>query len=89
MHIHNESGGEASMKALALVIGIVLLAIGVSGFIPQLNTGGLLFGVMPMDQLRSILFIVTGVLGILIGVTRRRSPYVASGGDGHDLRDWT
>lgn len=76
------------MKALALVIGIVLLAIGVSGFVPQLNHDGLLFGVMPMDPLRSILFIVTGALGILIGVTRRRDTYSAPTGHGPDLRDW-
>lgn len=76
------------MKALALVIGVVLLAIGVSGFVPQLNHDGMLFGVMPMDQLRSILFIVTGAMGILVGATRRRETYVArTGGEGRDLRD--
>ena len=75
------------MKTLALVIGVVLLAIGISGFVPQLNHDGMLFGVMPMDQLRSILFIVTGVFGILIGVTRRRAPLVTNGTAG-DMRDW-
>ncbi len=76
------------MKALALVIGVVLLAVGVAGFVPQLNPDGMLFGVMPMDQLRSILFIVTGAMGILIGVTRRRETYVArTGGDGRVMRD--
>ena len=76
------------MKALALVIGIVLLAIGISGFVPQLNHDGMLFGVMPMDQLRSILFIVTGAVGILIGVTHRRAVYVRPTGDNRDLRNW-
>jgi hypothetical protein len=76
------------MKALALVIGIVLLAIGISGFIPQLNPDGMLFGVMPMDQLRSILFIVTGAIGVLIGVTHRSRTYVTTAGDGRDLREW-
>ena len=76
------------MKALALVIGIVLLAIGISGFIPQLNHDGMLFGVMPMDAMRCILFIVTGAVGVLIGVSRRREAYVTTRGDGRDLRDW-
>ena len=76
------------MKVLALIIGIVLLAIGVSGFVPQLTQDGLLFGVMPMDQLRSILFIVTGVFGILIGISRRRTPLIASNGTAGDMRDW-
>jgi hypothetical protein len=76
------------MKVLALIIGIVLLAIGVAGFVPQLTHDGLLFGVMPMDQLRSILFIVTGVFGVLIGLSRRREPLAASHGVSNDMRDW-
>ena len=61
------------MKTVALVIGIVLLLAGIAGFIPQLTPGGLLFGVMPMDTLRSVLFLVTGVAGIMIGVMHRRA----------------
>ena len=61
------------MKTVALVIGIVLLLAGIAGFIPQLTPGGMLFGVMPMDMLRSVLFLVTGVAGIMIGVTHRRA----------------
>jgi hypothetical protein len=77
------------MKLLALVIGIALLAIGVSGFIPQLNQDGMLFGAMPMDQFRSILFIVTGAFGVMIGMSgRRRQPLVTSTGSTSDMRDW-
>ena len=76
------------MKMLALLIGIVLLAIGVAGFIPQLSPDGRVFGIMPMDQLRSVLFIVTGAFGIMIGLMRRRDTLVTSNGDGNDLRDW-
>jgi uncharacterized protein DUF4383 len=61
------------MKTVALVIGIVLLLAGIAGFIPQLTPGGLLFGVMPMDTLRSVLFLLTGVVGIMIGATHRRA----------------
>jgi uncharacterized protein DUF4383 len=61
------------MKTVALVIGIVLVLAGIAGFIPQLTPGGLLFGVMPMDTLRSVLFLVTGVAGIMIGVMHRRA----------------
>jgi uncharacterized membrane protein len=75
------------MKVLALIIGIALLAIGVAGFVPQLTQDGLLFGVMPMDQLRSILFIVTGVFGILVGIRRSRAPLLTANGTG-DMRDW-
>ena len=74
------------MKTPALIIGIALLAIGVAGFVPQLNDGGMLFGVMPMDTLRSILFAVTGAVGIMIGLSRRRE-LGAPRTNGHDLRD--
>ena len=61
------------MRTLALLIGIALLAIGVAGFVPGLNPDGLLFGVMPMDVMRSALFAITGAVGIMIGLSRRRS----------------
>jgi hypothetical protein len=75
------------MKAVALFIGIVLLAIGIAGFIPALTPGGVLFGVLPLDTLRSALFAITGVVGILIGLnTRRELPPTTS--SGKDLRPW-
>jgi len=60
------------MKTVALLIGIALLLVGIAGFIPQLTPGGMLFGAIPMDTLRSVLFLVTGVAGIMIGLTHRR-----------------
>lgn len=77
------------MKAVALVLGIVLLALGVAGFIPGLNPDGLLFGVMPMNTIMSILFAITGAAGIAIGLSSRRTmvPPSSSGGDG-DMRPW-
>jgi uncharacterized membrane protein YuzA (DUF378 family) len=77
------------MKVVALVVGVALLAVGLAGFIPQLNPDGLLFGVMPMDTVRSALFIITGLAGIAIGASsRRRIVPPASSGTGQDLRPW-
>ena len=75
------------MKALALVIGFILLAIGIAGFVPALNPDGVLFGVLPMDPLRSALFAITGAVGVMIGLRRTRSLHVDHG-DGNDLRPW-
>jgi len=77
------------MKAVALVLGIVLLALGVAGFIPGLNPDGLLFGVMPMNTLMSALFAASGLAGIAIGLSGRRplAPPVRGGGD-NDMRPW-
>ena len=73
------------MRTLALLIGIALLAIGVAGFVPGLNPDGLLFGVMPMDMMRSALFAITGAFGIMIGLSRRRR-LPPSAGDSGDMR---
>jgi hypothetical protein len=77
------------MKAVALLAGIVLLALGVAGFIPQLNPDGQLFGVLPMDPIMSGLFVITGLAGIAIGMSARRhlAP-PSSAGSTNDLRPW-
>jgi len=77
------------MKVVALVVGIALLALGLAGFIPQLNPDGLLFGVMPMDTIRSVLFVITGLAGVAIGMSSRRHMVPpASSSSGQDLRPW-
>jgi hypothetical protein len=75
------------MKTAALLIGIALLAIGIAGFVPGLAADGVLFGVLPMDTLRSALFVITGAVGILMGLSSRRElPPTTS--TGNDLRFW-
>lgn len=75
------------MKIVALLIGLALLAIGIAGFVPGLVADGVLFGVLPMDTLRSALFVITGAVGIMIGLASRRDlPPTTS--TGNDLRFW-
>ena len=77
------------MKALTLIIGVILLAIGIAGFVPALNADGVLFGVLPMDFMRSALFAVTGAVGVMIGLSHRRSlTPPANPAAGTDLRNW-
>ena len=75
------------MKTVALILGIVLLLAGVACFIPGVSENGMLFGTFPMSTPLAIAFIVTGAVGVMIGVTRRRtlSPPRADGT--RDLRD--
>ena len=75
------------MRTLALLIGIVLLAVGVAGFVPALSPDGMLFGVMPMDMMRSALFAITGAVGIMIGLSRRRDMTTGTLAD-DDMRHW-
>ena len=48
---------------------------------------GALLGLMPMDTIRSALFIVTGLAGIAIGMANRRSLPPPPSGNG-DMRFW-
>ena len=76
------------MKAVSILIGVVLLALGLAGFIPDLNPDGQLFGVLPMNTVMSILFVVTGLAGIAIGMSSRRTLTPASNASSDDMRNW-
>ena len=75
------------MRTIALLIGIALLAIGIAGFVPGLTTDGMLFGVMPMDFMRSAIFAVTGAVGIMIGLGRHREIAGSAPDSANDLRN--
>jgi len=66
------------MKALTLIIGVVLLAVGVAGFL----------GMLPLDFMRSALFAVTGAVGVMIGLSHRRPLTPTTTAGENDLRPW-
>ena len=76
------------MKVVALLLGFALLALGIAGFVPDLNPDGRLFGVLPMDMIMSVLFVISGLAGIAIGMSSRRhlTPTVTTNSD--DMRPW-
>ena len=75
------------MKTAALAIGVVLIALGVACFIPGLATDGVLFGMFPVSSGLAIAFIVTGAVGVMMGLSRTRGlPPVST--DGRDLRNF-
>lgn len=74
------------MKMVALIIGFVLLALGVACFVPGLATDGVLFGMFPVSMPLAIAFVVTGAVGIMIGMSRKRNLHPTRG-TGSDLRD--
>ena len=76
------------MKAIATLIGVVLLALGLAGFVPDLNPDGLLFGVLPMTMVLSVLFIITGIAGIAIGMSSRRHLAPPPSTGDNDMRPW-
>ena len=75
------------MKTVALLLGIVLLLAGIACFIPGVSDNGMLFGTFRMSTPLAIAFIVTGVVGVMIGVSRRRELAPPRVEGGRDLRD--
>ena len=76
------------MKAIATLIGVVLLALGLAGFVPDLNPDGQLFGVLPMSTVMSVLFVLTGIAGIAIGMSSRRHLTPPPTSSENDMRPW-
>ncbi|HSW48383.1 MAG TPA: DUF4383 domain-containing protein [Candidatus Saccharimonadales bacterium] len=51
-------------KSTAMWVGLVILVVGVVGFIPALVPGGKVLGLFLVDPLHNIVHILTGVLAI-------------------------
>ena len=73
------------MKTLALLVGLVLLALGVACFVPGLAADGVLFGMFPVSTPLAIAFLITGAVGIMIGLRRTRELTIQRGTN--DMRD--
>ena len=76
------------MKVIATLVGVALFALGLAGFVPDLNPDGLLFGVMPMNMVMSVLFVITGIAGIAIGMSSRRTLAPPPSAGSNDMRPW-
>ena len=61
-------GGNSVAKTILLYFGIIMLAIGILGFIPGISTGysgtGLLLGIFAINPLHNIIHILTGVVAL-------------------------
>ena len=75
------------MKMAALVIGVLLMLAGAACFVPGVAANGMMFGAFPVSTPLAIAFIVTGVVGIMIGMSRTRSIPPPRVDGSHDLRD--
>ena len=75
------------MKALALIAGIFFLLLGIAGFVPAFAMNGMLFGVLPIHATHSLVYLVAGAVGIMIGVSRRKA-IAPPRTPGRDLRDF-
>lgn len=79
--------GECPVKTIALLIGIVLIGLGVACFVPGLAADGVLFGKFPVSTPLAIAFIVTGAVGVMIGLTRRSAVLTTAATSENDMRN--
>ncbi len=75
------------MKYVALVLGVLMLALGIASFVPQALVDGELFGLVPISVMAGLGLLAGGALGVMAGLSHDReiAPPAPSG---HDLREW-
>jgi hypothetical protein len=55
-------------RLFALLFGLVLVVVGILGFVPQVvSEGGLLLGLFGINALHNVVHILTGLLGLVLG----------------------
>lgn len=52
------------LQKIAYIVGFVMVALGVLGFVPSASPGGLLLGLFQVDTLHNIVHLVTGLLAL-------------------------
>ena len=57
------------LKTIATVFGVVMLAVGVLGFVPGLTENGLLFGTFQVNMPYNVLHLATGAAALWVGLT--------------------
>jgi uncharacterized protein DUF4383 len=56
-------------KTFAWVFGVVFVLIGILGFVPALNPGGLLLGIFQVNAFHSVVHIVSGIAALVAAMT--------------------
>lgn len=52
------------VKPLTWILGLVLLLVGILGFVPALTPNGALLGIFGVDMMHNIVHILSGVVGL-------------------------
>lgn len=58
-----------SHKTYAALFGIVLLVVGILGFIPMFTPNGYLFDIFRVDQMHSGFHVLSGIAGLLVAMS--------------------
>jgi hypothetical protein len=80
--------GAKTMKYVALLLGIMALAVGVASFVPAAVVNGLLFGLVQVSVIPALVLMAAGVLGIIAGLMPDHELIETAPHNEHDLREW-
>lgn len=61
------------MKTAALIWGLFFLLLGLLGMIPSFAMEGTIFGVLTANPLYGALYWITGVIGLLVGISSQQA----------------
>jgi hypothetical protein len=57
-----------SLKKIALIFGVIFVAVGALGWIPALNPGGKLLGLFDVNVAHNLVHLATGIIAIIVGM---------------------
>jgi hypothetical protein len=57
------------LKQLATTFGVILLLVGVLGFVPGITTDGLLLGIFQVDTIHNVIHLLSGAIALWAGMT--------------------
>ena len=57
------------LKILAILFGLVLIVVGILGFLPDFTPGGLLLGYFLVNPLHNVIHLVTGIIALICGLS--------------------
>jgi len=57
------------LKLFAILFGLIMIVIGILGFLPDFAPNGLLLGLFAVNPLRNIVHLLTGVIALVCGLS--------------------
>jgi Domain of unknown function (DUF4383) len=58
-----------SLKKIAVIFGVVFVAVGVLGWVPAVNPGGKLLGLFDVNAAHNVVHLATGIIAIIVGMS--------------------
>jgi hypothetical protein len=59
------------LRVLAVLFGLIMIALGILGIMPDMAPTGKLGGLLPIDRIGSYLYLGTGIISLLSGLTSK------------------